>query len=198
MMVTLASRDQRRLASVSVAVALWGLGYALYRGYYALGGTLWLPGTLANPHQFRLINAAAVVILAIAAVLPIAMLPLWQRPRARPVLLAVCWLVAVGCGMHALIDSIERVLSLAGLLRIEYPTAVWASIDHRAADLQDLFFNEPWFLLEGLGYAALGWIALGPGRRRRWWVGSAIAATSVLTVIGLLSATGVIGKVIIG
>jgi hypothetical protein len=32
-MVTLASRDQRRLASVSVAVALWGLGYALYRGY---------------------------------------------------------------------------------------------------------------------------------------------------------------------
>jgi hypothetical protein len=197
-MVTLASRDQRRLASVSVAVALWGLGYALYRGYYALGGTLWLPGTLANPHQFRLINAAAVAILAIAAVLPIAMLPLWQKPGARPVLLAVCWSVAVGCSMHALIDSIERVLSLAGLLRIEYATAVWASIDHRAADLQDLFFNEPWFLLEGLGYAALGWIALGPGRRRRWWVGSAIAATSVLTMIGLLSATGVIGRVIIG
>jgi len=113
------------------------------------------------------------------------------------VLLAICWLVAVGCTMHALIDSMERVLSLAGLLRIEYPT-MWASIDRRAADLQDLFFNEPWFLLEGLGFGAIGWIALGPGSRRRWSVGSSIAATSVLTVIGMLSATGVIGKVIIG
>jgi hypothetical protein len=64
--------------------------------------------------------------------------------------------------------------------------------------LQDLFFNEPWFLLEGLGYAALAWIGLSTGSQRRWWVGSAIAAISVLTVIGLLSATGVIGKVIIG
>jgi len=197
-MMTLASRDLRRLASVSIAVAVWGLGYALYRGYYALGGTLQLPGTPADPTQFRLINAAAVAVLAIAAVLPIAMLPLWRRPRARPVLLVVCWLVAVGCSMHALIDSVQRVLSLAGLLRIEYSAAVWASINHRAADLQDLFFNEPWFLLEGLGYAALGWIALGFGRQRRWWVGSGIAATLVLIVIGLLSATGVIGKVIIG
>jgi hypothetical protein len=64
----------------------------------------------------------------------------------------------------------------------------------RAADLQDLLFNEPWFLLEGLGYAALGWIALGPGSRRRWWIGSAIAATTVLTVIGQLSATASSGK----
>ena len=112
-------------------------------------------------------------------------------------LLAVWWLVAVGCSMHALIDIIQRVLSLAGLLRIEYPATVWASIDHRTADLQDLFFNEPWFLLEGLGFGALGWIALGAGRGRRLWVGSAIAATLALTVIGLLSATGVIGRVII-
>jgi hypothetical protein len=197
-MVTAAPRDLPRLVPVSVAVAVWGLCYTLYRGYYALGGTLLLPGTPADPTQFRLINAAAVAILAIAAMLPIAMLPLWRRQRARPMLLAVCWLVAVGCSMHALIDSIQRVLSLAGLLRIEYPSAVWASIDHRAADLQDLFFNEPWFLLEGLGFGALGWIALGAGSQRRRWVGSAIAATLVLTVIGLLSATGVIGRAIIG
>jgi hypothetical protein len=197
-MVAMAPPDRRRLTSASVAVAIWGLSYALYRTYYALGGTLWLPGTPADPAQFRRINATAVVILLTAALLPIVMLPLWQRPRARPALVVVCWVVAVGCIMHALIDSIERILSLAGLLTIEYPAGVWASIDHRAADLQDLFFNEPWFLLEGLGFAALGWIVLGPGSRRRWWVGSAITAISVLTVIGLLSATGVIGKVIIG
>jgi hypothetical protein len=197
-MVMTTSGNQRRLASVSIAVALWSLGYALYRGYYAVGGTRFLPGTPADAQQFRLINAVAVVILVIAAAVPLAMLSLWRRQRARPVLLAVCWLVAVGCITHAMIDSIERVLSLTGLLQIEYPPRVWASIDHRAADLQDLFFNQPWFLLEGLGYAALAWIGLGPGSQRRWWVGSAIAAISVLTVIGLLSATGVIGKVIIG
>jgi hypothetical protein len=197
-MITAASPDLRPLVPVSVAVAVWGFGYALYRSYYALGGTRWLPGVPADLTQFRFINAAAVIILAIAAALPIAMLPLWRRPRVRPVLPAVCWLIAVGCAMHALIDSIERILSLAGLLRIEYPTEVWASFDHRTADLQDLLFNEPWFLLEGLGHAALAWIVLGAGSRRRWWVGSAIAAALVLTVIGLLSATGVIGKVIIG
>src|SRR5215207_9976628 len=80
-----------------------------------------LPGTPADAQQFRLINAVAVVILVIAVAVPLAMLLLWRRQRARPVLLAVCWLVAVGCIMHAMIDSIERVLSLAGLRRIEYP-----------------------------------------------------------------------------
>jgi hypothetical protein len=198
MMVTTVRRDLRPLTLVSVAVAVWGLCYALYRSYYALGGTLLLPGTPADPTQFRRINAAAVVILTVAAVLPVAVLPLWRRPRARAVLLAVWWLVAVGCSMHALIDIIQRVLSLAGLLRIEYPATVWASIDDRTADLQDLFLNEPWFLLEGLGFGALAWIVLGAGRGRRLWVGSAIAATLALTVIGLLSATGVIGRVIIG
>ena len=197
-MVTTVRRDMRPLTLVSVAVAVWGLCYALYRSYYALGGTLLLPGTPADPTQFRRINAAAVVILTVAAVLPVAVLPLWRRPRAQALLLAVWWLVAVGCSMHALIDIIQRVLSLAGLLRIEYPATVWASIDHRTADLQDLFFNEPWFLLEGLGFGALAWIVLGVGRGRRLWVGSAIAATLALTVIGLLSATGVIGRVIIG
>ena len=140
-MVRAARHDRRPLAPVSVALGAWGLSYALYRGYYAVGGTLLLPGRPADPVQFRLINAVAAVILVIAAALP---------------------------------------------------------IDHRAADLQDLFFNEPWFLVEGLGFGALGWIVLGSGRRRRWWVGTAITAISVLTVIGMLSATGVILKTIIG
>jgi hypothetical protein len=39
-------------------------------------------------------------------------------------------------GLHALIDSIERVLSIAGLLSIEYPATVWASLDHRTANLR--------------------------------------------------------------
>jgi hypothetical protein len=184
----------RRLTAV---VAGWSLCYAIYRGYYAAGGTFGVPGT-PDPHgPFRLINAFAAIILVVAAVLPVVMLPLWSRRRARLVLLAVCWTVAVGCVMHALINSTQRVLSLAGVLSIDYPSEVWTSVDHRAADLQDLLLNEPWFLVEGLTFGALGWAVLDPGRRRRWWIGTILAATAVLTVVGLLSATGVIGELII-
>ena len=105
-------------------------------------------------------------------------------------LLALCWVVAVGCCMHALIDMAQRVLSLAGLVHIHYPP-LWATVNDRAADLQDLFGNEPWFLLEGLAFGALGWIALGPGRPRWRWAVSALAATGALTLVGLLSVTGV-------
>ncbi len=90
------------------------------------------------------------------------------------------WVIAVGCSMHAMIDAVQRVLSLAGLHDVRYPASVWASIDTRAADLQDLCFNEPWFLFEGLGFALLAWIAMGPGQPRRVWIGSALAATGAL------------------
>jgi hypothetical protein len=186
------------LAAVSLAVSCWSLAYAGYRAYYALGGTRSLPGRPADEEQFRLINGAAVIILLLAAVAPLAMLPLWRRSRGRMVALGLTWLVAVGCVAHALINIIQRILSLAGRLQIEYPASFWASIDRRTADLQDLYFNEPWFLLEGLGFALLAWLALGGGRGRRWWVGTAVAATSVLTGIGMLSAFGVIGRVIVG
>ncbi len=193
-----AGRGRRLLTGISWAAAAWGLGYAAYRGYYALGGTGFLPGTPVPGGTFRRINAAATVILLAAAILPLAALPLWSRRRLRPLLLAVCWVVAVtGCG-HALIEGTERVLSLSGRLSIDYPASVWTSVDRRAADLQDLFFNEPWFLLEGLAFGALGWLGVRTARGRRWWVGSVVVAVLVALAVGLLSATGVIGRAVIG
>jgi hypothetical protein len=44
-----------RLAAVGAGEpGTWGVGavYALYRGYYAVGGTLLLPGRPADPAQF--------------------------------------------------------------------------------------------------------------------------------------------------
>jgi hypothetical protein len=69
--------------------------------------------------------------------------------------------------------------------------------DQRRADLQDLFFNEPWFLIEGLMFAALAWLNIG-GTARRWWLATAAAATAILVVFGMLAATGVTGRLIIG
>ena len=188
--------SRRLLTRLSVTAAIWALGYAGYRGYYAAGGSFGIPGTPAPAAHWRLVNLVGASIIGVGAVLPLAVLPLWTRRRARPLLLALCWLVAVFCCMHAVVMMSERVLSLAGLLHLDYPD--WASIDRRTADLQDLFGNEPWFFLEGLAYAALAWAASSPGRRRRRWTAGGIAAVAALTAIGLLSATGVIGKAIIG
>jgi hypothetical protein len=75
---------------------------------------------------------------------------------------------------------------------------VWASVDRRAADLQDLYLNEPWFLLEGLAFGALGWLNVRGGQGRRWWVGSVAVAALVALAVGLLSAAGLIGRVVVG
>jgi hypothetical protein len=142
------------------------------------------------------INAVGVAIIFIAAVLPVATIPLWQRRRARLVLLALCWVIAVGCVMHALVDDIARILSLADMLHMGFP--FFASIDRRASDLQDLLLNEPWFLVEGLLWGVLGWFGLASARSSRLWVGSGVVATVALTVIGVLSTVGIIGRFIVG
>ncbi len=180
---------------ISIVLGAWALFYSAYRAYYALGGTVGMFGTPVSRPQWLLINAVGAVILLIAAVLPVATLPLWRHPYGQRGLQALCWAVAVGCVMHALVDVIQRVLSLAGLLYMDLP--FWATIDRRAADLQDLLFNEPWFLVEGLLWGWLAVVSLGTGTARRRWLMSGGIAVAVLTVFGVLSATGVIGTFIV-
>lgn len=153
-------------------------------------------GRPASQAQWRAINLAAAGLLLVLALLPVAALPLRGRPRLRPVLLALCWVLAVGLTMHGLIDDVQRALSLAGALRIHYP--FFASVNTRAADIQDLAFNETWFIAEGFLWGALAWISLGRSSARRWWIGTALAEIAVLVSIGLFSAFGIIGKFIVG
>jgi hypothetical protein len=178
--------------TVSLAITSIGVLYALYRGYYWLGGTAGMVGRPASQAEWRAVNLAGAVIVLVLALLPVVMLPWWERRRLRPVLLAACWLLAVGYIMHGVVQDTQRVLSLAGALRIHYP--VFVSVNRHAADVQDLAFNETWFLAQGFLWAALAWISLGRSRARRWWAGTALAAIAVLTAVGMLSAFGVIGR----
>jgi hypothetical protein len=130
-------------------------------------------GAPLSESQWRLINAFAAVLLALAAAL------------------ALGWVIAVGCVMHALIDEITRLLSIGGALHMEFPPFwVAGSVDRHVSDLQGIFFNEPWLLIEGLLWGALCWVALTSARARRWWLASALTAVAALTVIGLLRRTG--------
>ncbi len=188
------SKPLRRLSYVAAA---WALFYAAYRAYYALGGTLGMFGVPADDGTWRLVNFAAVVPLLGAAILPVVAMRLWHRRTWRRVLLGAAWVIAVGCVMHGIIDEITHLLSLAGMLQLTYPAGFWVTVDHRAANVQDVLFNEPWFIGEGLLWAAIVWRVLGPGAARRAWVLSAAVAVAVLVCIGLLSAFGVLGRVVI-
>lgn len=183
------------LVAVTLATSGWGLLYAVYRGYYGFGGTAGMFGSPTSEAQWRAVNLAGAAILLVVAVLPVAALPLWRRARFRRVLLGMCWVLAVGFVMHALVADAQRVLSLAGVVDVHYP--FFTVVDKHAADIQDLVFNETWFLAEGLLWGVLALMILGPAPARRWWVGTATAATAALTATGLLSALHVIGRTVI-
>jgi hypothetical protein len=93
-------------------------------------------------------------------------------------------------------ESFQRILSLTGLLQLNYP--LFTTVNGHLADLQDLIFNETWFLAEGVLWGILGWMNLGPSRARRWWIGTALAAIAALIAAGLLTTFGVISKTNIG
>jgi hypothetical protein len=178
----------------AVAVAVWSFAYAGYRAYYAAGGEIGLFGEPVSRTQFRAINAAGAAIILVAGALPLLALRSHAARRALPV---ICWIAAVGSCMHALVDGTLRILSLTGAHPTVLPPSVWRSFDRRAADLQDLLLNEPWFFIEGLLWAALG-IALVRPSRRRAWMTSAVVACLLLSVVGVLSGLGVIGSVRVG
>jgi hypothetical protein len=188
-----ANRQRSTPRWVVPALTVWGSGYAAYRAYYGFGGRTGMVGVPASWSQFRAINLAAVVILIVAAAIPFAATRAEPDRWPRRVLPAVSLLAAVGCCMHAVIDIVLCSLSLAGVHPTTYPTGVWTSIDRHRANLQDLLGNEPWFLIEGLLWAALGVCSVRAGSRRAW-CGSAIVAGALAIAVGVLSGLDVMGS----
>ena len=188
----------RAVTRLSLLAALSASGYALYRAYYGLGGRFGMFGEPASEVQWRAINLVAAGLLLGAAVLPLAARPLWHRRWPRRFLLAASWVITVACIGHAFINDILRVLSLAGVYDVFYPPEVWNVVDRRAADLQDLIFNETWFLVEGGLWFAIAWTVMGHTTARRAWVASAMVAIALATLVGLLSAFDVIGRAVLG
>src|SRR6185312_10579881 len=130
------STDRTRVRLGYVAGG-WALLYAAYRGYYALGGTIGMFGTPVSESQWRQINAVGAVLLVMAAFVALATTRLWHRRHVRTALLVFAWVAFVGCVMHGLVDDTTRLLSMVGVVHMDFP--YWASIDRRASNLQDLF-----------------------------------------------------------
>ena len=184
------------LLRLSIAASIWGALYAVYRLYYGLGGMSFIPGELSSAATFRSTNLVAVAVMLVLALLPLAMYRVKNSAKWKFWVVIVCWLVAVACCSHALIDITQRILSLTGQLQIQYPSSIWHSVNYKEADLQDLFGNEPWFLIEGLLFAAIGWWSIPKGKHRIWAL-TLLGAVGVSTVVGILVAVGFIGRTVI-
>ena len=195
------ARVRRAVIVLSLVACGLGLFYGAYRGYYALGGSWAMIGVPASSTQWLLINRVAAVAIIVASLVPLVAIPLWDVPAARPVLLVLFSIAAVGLVMHALIDEAQRLLhlfGLAGRLHIDpYRFGGWRSVNFRLADLEDILFNEPWFLVEGALCGALVWLSLPRAQARSWWLTAAAVATAICVAAGLLSATGVIGTSVV-
>jgi hypothetical protein len=176
---------------VAVALAVWAAWYAAYRFYYAFGGHVGMIGHPSRAQDFRRDNLVGGAIILLAALLPSIAVSAWRHRRVRRLVPVVGWVAAVGCWMHALTLMTLRALSLTGVHPIHYPPGLWLSIDRRKADLQDVLFNEPWFLVEGCLWALFALTALQPPSRRRWRR-SAVGACALAAAIGLLSGLGAI------
>ena len=185
-----ATRRTMQWQRVAVALAAWSFAYASYRAYYAVGGQIGIPGEPISRAQYRAINGVGAAMIFVAGSVPLIALKVDAVRRALPVL---CWIAAVGCCMHALVDITLRIFSLTGVHPTQLPASVWRWFDRRSADLQDLLLNEPWFFIEGLLWAALGAAIVRPSRRGIWMLTAAIACL-LLTVVGVLSGLGVIGS----
>ena len=191
------SANEPTLRRLSAFAAAWAAIYAVYRGYYAVGGTVGMLGVPASESEFRYINAVAAVALTGAAALPVLLLKMWPAPRWRVAGLALCCVIIVGCVGHAMVGISQRVLSLTGVLTMSYP--FWLTIDRAKADWQALLWNEPWFLIEGLVWHAIAWTAVvREASWRAFWTLALLIAVAVFTVLGLLTAFGVVGRVIVG
>jgi hypothetical protein len=179
---------QRRVA---VALAVWAAWYAAYRFYYGFGGHVGMIGRPAPAVHFRRDNLIGGGIILVAALLPLVAVRAWHLRPVRRLLSVVGWIAAVGCCMHALTLMTLRMLSLTGVHPTHIPSGLWLSYDRRAADLQDLFFNEPWFLIEGCLWALFVLSALRPSAKPKWRR-SAVVGCALAVVVGLLSGLGAI------
>jgi Protein of unknown function (DUF3995) len=176
----------RSLQVAAAALAAWSILYVVPHVYWALGGEAGF--SLVRPSatrldDWRLINAIASVVLLVPVLIAWGLARDAQHRRMRVVLLGASLLGAAIAASHGIYGIVYRTLNLAGVVAVDGRT-VSASNDPWV--LWDLLLFEPWFLIEGLLFVAVGWAAHStPGGKRRWLL-LCLAGVALATVTGLL------------
>lgn len=176
----------RSLQLSAMALAAWSVLYVVPHVYWALGGDAGF--SLLRPSATRLdeweqINAIASVVLLLPALIAVGLVRHATRGWLRTGLLGASVVGASIAASHGLYGIVYRSLNLAGVVAVDGRT-VSASDDPWV--LWDLVLFEPWFLIEGLLFVALGWTAHSTKASKRRWLVLCLIGIAMATVSGLL------------
>jgi hypothetical protein len=178
-------RPEAVLRLAAWALSVWSVLYVAPHLYWAFGGdrgfSLLRPSAV-ELEEWAAINAVASVVLLIPVVIAVGLV---RFRTTSPVKVALLGAALVGTSIsaaHGIYGIVYRILNLGGVVKVDGETA---SISEHPWVLWDLILFEPWFLVEGLLFFAIGWAATsGSGRRR--WVYSAVAGVAIATLSGVL------------
>jgi hypothetical protein len=168
------------------AVFIWSIAYMIPHLYWALGGTMGLsllkPSVLELP-QWELINWIASAVLTIAGLIGIALIYFGNRKRFKWLLLTITWLGCSVAASHGIYGIIHRLLQTTGVVEVESGPF---NVNEHAYVLWDLLLFEPWFLIEGILLAVLGWCSFNKPSERGIWLMLCTLGIIVGIVTGLL------------
>jgi hypothetical protein len=190
----LASLSTRTIARLAALVTLINIPI---HAHWALGGTFLLPASsqMVAANDLRAVNWAVSLIL-LAGAAAIWTLPSFRRTDRPPRRLTklyfetVVFFIGVGavvCISHALFGFLTKGLYIAGLYAVDFPGALTEHQKWSAAVI-DLLVFEPWFLLEGIMLAAVGWAVQPTARRKRIWLAIVGTVTVLLLAMGIILA----------
>ena len=134
--------------------------------------------------QFEVANLVTALLLTVVGCLGLIFV-YFRRQRFLSWLLLSIFLV--GCSLstsHGIYGIIHRILQIVGVAELE--SGPFNPMED-AYVLWDLILIEPWFMIEGILLAIIGWCYLGSARNRRTWL--------ILCIVGVIVglATGLLG-----
>ncbi|MCQ6268609.1 DUF3995 domain-containing protein [Fictibacillus sp. WQ 8-8] len=150
------------------AGCLWAIMYAVFvRFYQAAGGSIGLPGRLANPEGFQMVSYIAGVVVMLAGFFLLGLVKPWGKTvpawipwiggkNVHPLLLLIPTLI--GCAFaiaHGVSGIITKILHLVGIITIQIPG--WIELDVRELALWDILVYEPWFIVMGILAGLAAW-----------------------------------------
>ncbi|MFJ8063637.1 DUF3995 domain-containing protein [Psychrobacillus sp. NPDC096426] len=169
-----------------IAVFLWSNAYMLPHLYWALGGRrglFLLKPSVATSSQFELINWLALPIFILAGFVGLGFIYIGKSKILRSLLLSI---TVLGCSIatsHGIFGIVYRVLQTTDVIGLEDGRF---NIHDDIYVVWDMVIFEPWFLIEGILLAVVGWCFLKGVRSRRIWLGVCILGTIVGLVTGVL------------
>ena len=174
----------RCLVWSAYAVLMWSAAFGLLHLLWALGmGVAMLKPSALEISLFRVANLVTAVLLTAVGFLGPMFIHLRKRRFLSWLLLAIAW---VGCSLstsHGIYGLIHRILQIEGVVELE--SGPFNPSEH-AYVLWDLIVFEPWFTIEGILFAIIGWCYLEQARHRQIWVLLCIVGIIVGLITGLL------------